>query len=90
VRVQAMITQADPQPGCGPIECHGYEKQFPGKEKKSCNGTGMENHKGDGREPIEALGFVRDDRFGCSQVWVRIILCRPKLGVIFACTVRLL
>jgi hypothetical protein len=50
----------------------------------------MENHKGDGREPIEALGFVRDDRFGCSQVWVRIILCRPKLGVIFACTVRLL
>jgi len=65
-----MITQADPQPRCGPIERHRYQKQFPGKEKKSCNGTGMENHKGDGREPIEALGFVRDDRFGCSQVLV--------------------
>jgi hypothetical protein len=52
VRMQPMVTQADPQPCCGPIERHGYEKQFPGKEEESRNGAGMENHQGDGREPI--------------------------------------
>jgi hypothetical protein len=55
VRVQTVVTQANAQPGSGPIQRHSNEEKLPGKEEKSRDGADMETRHSDGCRPIQAL-----------------------------------
>jgi hypothetical protein len=63
MRVKAMVAEANPQTGGGPIEHRRYEKEFPRKEKKTSDRADMEKHHENGRRPIQPLRLVKDNVF---------------------------